>query len=116
MNRVLEIRTYTLKAGKRPEFHALVVAESLPMLKRWNVDVVHVGPSAHDDVSYVLMRSYASVADRQESQDAFYGSEEWKKGPREPILALVDTFTTVVLPVTKETLASLRTLSLGATP
>jgi hypothetical protein len=109
MNRVLEIRTYTLKPGTREQFHSFVMEFSLPMLKRWGVDVVLVGPSLHDDVSYVLMRSYADLRDRQESQDAFYGSDEWKNGPREPILALIETFTSVVLPVTPEALNAYRT-------
>jgi hypothetical protein len=52
------------------------------MLQRWNVDVVAFGPSLHAEDSYYLIRSYASLEDRQQSQDAFYGSDEWKQGPQ----------------------------------
>ncbi len=43
--RVVEIRSYNLKAGTRDRFHALFLREALPMLRRWKVDVVAYGPS-----------------------------------------------------------------------
>lgn len=106
--RFVEIRGYHLKAGTRPEFHRLVTEQSLPMLRRWNVDVVAFGPSRHDDDSYFLIRSYASLDDRQRSQDAFYTSEEWRKGPREAIVGCIVSDTSVVLEVDTDTLEGLR--------
>ena len=87
--RVLEIRAYNLKPATRERFHARFEREALPLLRRWNVDVVDYGPSRHDADSYFLMRSYASLEDRQRSEDAFYASDEWRLGPREAILATV---------------------------
>ena len=78
------------------------------MLNRWKVDVVGFGPSLHDSDSYFLMRAFPSVGERQKSEDAFYGSEEWKQGPREAILADIDSYTTIVLQVDDATLAGLR--------
>jgi hypothetical protein len=80
------------------------------MLKRWKVDVVAYGPSAHDADSYYLMRAYASLDDRQQSEDAFYGSDEWKKGPREAVLADIDTYTTVVVTLDAAAVRGLRSL------
>lgn len=108
MNRIVEIRSYNLKSGTRANFHRMFVEESLPMLKRWGVDVVAFGPSPHDDDSYYLIRAYQDLADRQRSQDEFYGSDEWRKGPREPLLAMIDTYTSVVLEVDEATLRGLR--------
>ena len=110
MNRVLEIRSYTLKPGTRAQFHALVLSEAIPMLKRWKIDVVYFGPSAHDDLSYVLMRSFQSLDDRQKSQDDFYGSDEWRHGPREGIIALIENYTSFVVPVDATTLEAFREL------
>jgi hypothetical protein len=69
----------------------------MPMLERWGVDVIDYGPSPHDETSYYLIRAYDSLEHRQSSQDAFYGSEEWRNGPREEIISLIDTYTTIVL-------------------
>jgi hypothetical protein len=52
MNSFLEIRSYNLKPGSRPEFHCLFLEAAMPLLERWNVDVVSHGPSLHDENSY----------------------------------------------------------------
>ena len=106
--RVVEIRSYNLKPGTRDRFHQLFLAQALPMLNRWKVDLVGYGPSLHDSDSYYLMRAFPGVEERQKSEDAFYGSEEWKQGPREAILADIDSYTMIVLQVDDATLAGLR--------
>lgn len=105
---VVEIRSYNLKPGTRAKFQELFEREALPMLKRWNVDVVAYGPSPHDEDSWFLMRGFAGVAQRQKDEDAFYGSDEWIKGPRAAILAGIDSYATIVIPVDAVTLAGLR--------
>src|SRR5918993_729253 len=105
---VVEIRSYNLKPGTRDQFHRLFLEQALPMLQRWKVDVVAYGPSLHDKDSYYLMRAFPSIEDRQKSEDAFYGSDEWKQGPREAILAAIDSYTTVVINADAALLTSLR--------
>ena len=105
---IVEIRSYNLKPGTRDRFQHVFVSEALPLLKRWKVDVVAYGPSLHDSDSWFLMRGYATPEERQRSEDAFYGSDEWKKGPREAILAAIENYTTVVIRVDNATLESLR--------
>ena len=104
----VEIRSYNLKPGTRSQFHGLFVNESLPMLQRWKVDVVAFGPSPHDEDSYYLIRRYDSLAHREQSQDDFYGSDEWKLGPREAILALIENYTSIVLEMDEVTVNNLR--------
>lgn len=108
MHRLIEIRSYNLKPGTRADFHKLVIEQSIPMLKRWQMDVVAYGASLLDDDSYYLIRSFADLEDRQQREDAFYGSAEWRQGPREAILALIENFTTIVLEVDAATLQGLR--------
>jgi len=108
MKRLVEIRSYNLKAGHREAFHRLVVEKSLPLLKKWNVDLVDFGPSPHDDDSYYLIRAYRDLADRQASQDAFYGSADWRQGPRDEILPLIDTHTSIVIEMDDTTVNALR--------
>jgi hypothetical protein len=78
------------------------------MLHRWKVDVVSYGPSLHDKDSYFLMRAFEGIDARQKSEDAFYGSDEWIQGPRERILADIDSYTTIVVHVDEATLRGLR--------
>lgn len=104
----IEIRSYTLKPGTRDEFHRLFLEEAMPLLKRWNVDVVSYGPSLHDENSYYLMRCFDSLARRDESENSFYGSDEWRQGPREAIIACIENYTEVVFELDDVTVQGLR--------
>ena len=108
MSLFLEIRSYNLKPESGDEFHRLFLEEAMPLLKRWNVDVVAYGPSLHDQHSYYLMRRYDSLAQREESENAFYSSDEWRQGPREAILALIENYTEIVMELDDATLQGLR--------
>ena len=97
MKRLVEIRSYNLKPRSRREFQRLVTEASLPLLKQWGVDVVAFGPSFHDEDSSYLIRTYESLEHRQSSQAAFYGSDDWRQGPREAIVSLIESDTSIVL-------------------
>jgi ketosteroid isomerase-like protein len=97
-NGVVEIRSYTLKPGTRDDFHRIVLEYSLPMLKRWDITVLGYGPSLQEDSSYYLVRAYPGIEARQRVEDAFYSSDEWKKGPRESIVSKILYYTTVIIP------------------
>lgn len=108
MNHFVEIRAYNLKDGTRDEFHRLFLQEAFPMLKRWNIDVVAYGPSLHDQSSYYLIRRYDSLAQREQSEEAFYGSAEWRQGPREAIIALIENYTEIVFELDESTVQGLK--------
>ena len=55
---MIEILILNLRPGTRDEFHQLYVKESLPLQKKWNINVVANGPSLHDDNSYYVIRSF----------------------------------------------------------
>jgi hypothetical protein len=97
MQRVVEFRSYRLRPDSGSEYARLFREHAVPMLEHWRIDVVRHGPSAHDPDAYILIRAYDDLDARERSQDAFYGSDEWRLGPREAILALLDTYIDVVL-------------------
>jgi len=109
---ILDILILKLKPGNLPAFDKLYQELSLPMLKRWSVDVIAFGPSIHEEDTYLVVRRYADLSDRQQSQDSYYGSDEWKLGPREQIMSLVEDFTTVVIPANDDLVSGFMTLHL----
>lgn len=111
MARIIEIRSYTLQPGGGDAFHRLMQDISLPMLRRRGVDIVATGPSIDDRDRYFLIRAYDDLAHLQSSQDAFYGSAEWREGPREPVLALIQSYQSIVLPLDAAAIDTLRGLS-----
>ena len=108
MNYFIEIRSLNLKPGTREEFHRLYIEDALPLLKRWNFDVVAHGPSLHDEDTYYVIRRYDSPAQREQMEDAYYASDDWRQGPRERILALIENYTDIVLEVDDVTVQGLR--------
>ena len=101
---MIEILTITLKQGVRDHFHQLYISESIPLQKKWNIEVRAFGPSLHDENSNYAVRSFKSLEDRQKSEDAFYGSDDWQKGPRAAILGLIENISTLV--ISEETLTA----------
>ena len=97
MNHLIEIRSINLKPGKREEFHRLYIEEALPLLKRWNFDVVAHSPSLHDENSYYVIRRFDSLPQREQMEESYYGSDDWRQGAREAILALIENYTDIVL-------------------
>jgi len=104
--RVLEIRTYRIRDGERDEFGRRMGA-SVPMLERHGIDVVGHGPSIEDAQHYVLLRSFASLDELTAQEEAFYEGDEWRSGPREGILELIEAYHTVVLRSTPEAVRGL---------
>ena len=113
---VVEIRSYNLKPGTRDRFQQLFLTDALPMLRRWKIDVVAYGPSLHDQDSFYLMRSFPSLEARERTEDAFYASAEWRQGPREAILACIESYTTVVIRLDGVALRALRRSAEPAPP
>ena len=108
MNHLIEIRTLTLKPNSREEFHRLYIEEALPRLQRWNFDIVAHGPSLHDENTYYVIRRYDSLAQREEMEDAYYASDDWRKGPREAMLALIENYMDIVLELDEVAVCGLR--------
>ena len=97
-NTVIEILIFDLKPGTRDTFHQLSITESLPLLKKWEIEVVAHGPSQHDENSYYVIRSFKSLEDMQKDKDTFYSSDDWQQGPKTAILAMIKNMATIVIP------------------
>ena len=108
---IVEIFCINLKPGTGAAFRKLYIERSLPLQKQWKVDLLAHGPSLHDEDVYWVVRQYKDLADRQQSQDAFYESDDWKLGSREEILAFIENYTAVVVPANAALLEGLSLLN-----
>ena len=66
------------------------------------------GPSLHDENMYYAIRRCDSPAEREQMEDAYYSSDDWRKGPREAMLALIESYTDVVLELDQVTVQRLQ--------
>lgn len=106
--RVVEIRIYRLHPGSGERLDALVRETTVPMLRRWGTDVVSFSLSAHAPDHYCLIRAYDDGDDRVRRQDAFYGSPEWREGPRAAILDCIESYLDTVLSLSEAAIVELR--------
>ena len=113
---LVEIRSYRLQPGSGEVFDRLVDEVSVPMLREFGTVVVAHGPSLHDPDAYVLIRAYRSAEDRAESQQAFYGSQAWKSGPREAIVSLIVNDIDVLVWLKSTAVEGLRRTTLSRSP
>lgn len=89
--RLVEIRTYRLHPGCAARF-VEVFGEALDLLRASGMDVVAFGRTDHEQDTFHLIRAYADRAALQAEQTAFYASDAWRLGPREALLACIDTY------------------------
>ena len=106
----IETRSLNLKPGTREEFHRLFVERALPLLNRWHFDVVAHGQSLHDENTYYVIRRFDSLTQRDEMEDAYYTSDDWRKGPRQAMLALIENYIDIVFEVDEDTVQGLRAM------
>ena len=106
--RLVEIRAYRLKSGTRDAFHAAATNHALPMVRAYGMDVVTHGPVANDADGYFLVRSFASLAELTAQEDEFYGSAAWREGPRESLVARIETYVDTLLWLSPAAIADLR--------
>ncbi len=108
MQRLVEIRSYKLKAGSGARFHNLVVNQSMPLVRAFGMDVVTFGQSMDNPDAYFLVRAYDSLEHRRSSQEAFYSSDAWRNGPRQSIIELIEADWDIVLWLTPAAVDAMR--------
>lgn len=111
-DRVLEIRTYRVRNREVDAFVELMRREALPLLAAAEIDVVACGashdPGDGEPRDAYLMRAFIHERQRQEAENSFYSGAVWRDGPREAVLALIDSFHTVVTTVPAAAIEALR--------
>lgn len=95
---VLEVRTYAITPGNGGKFHELMTEGPVPMLRRWDVNVLFHGPASQDADRYILMRRFESETERLATLGAFYGSEEWLRDWDDPVMAMIGNYHVLSLP------------------
>ncbi len=55
-----------------------------------------------------MIRAYADLDARQREQDAFYGSDQWREGPRQAVLDLIEEYLSVVIEMDTAVVDALR--------
>jgi hypothetical protein len=112
--RLIELRTYRLKPGTGPTLHDAFIRKGIPLVKQAGMDVVAFGFSADDREGYFLVRAFSGIEDRRSTEDAFYSSDAWRKGPRQSIIEHIESYQDTLLWLSSEAVELLRRDLAGA--
>lgn len=96
---LLEIRMFTVQPGRREDFDRISRESTIPMMRRWGIEVISHGPALNDEDGYVLVRAFASEEERVGLQGRFYASEEWAENYEKPVMEMIADYRTAVLPL-----------------
>lgn len=105
--KLIEIRTYKLKPGTAGRFVA-AFRDALPLVRASGMDVIAFGRSDHEQETFHLIRAYNDRAQLEAQQDAFYSSEAWRTGPREPLIACLEEHLNTLLWLSEQSVEDLR--------
>jgi hypothetical protein len=96
---IVEIRTYRLRPGTRDEFLKVMQTEAVPLMAEFGLRVLACEASLVDEDGHqegYLVRVFDSLEQRLEQEERFYGSDAWRQGPREGVLAPIESYHTIV--------------------
>jgi hypothetical protein len=108
---ILEIRTYRLRPGTRDAFLRTMTEQALPLVRAAGIDVVAYGPSLYAEDGHeeaFLMRAFASVAELERQEDAFYSSDPWREGPRDAIVGPIEQYHSIAVELPAAAIDALR--------
>ena len=57
---------------------------------------------------YFVIRAYDSLEQMHADQDAFYSSDAWRSGPRQPVIDLIEDSMEVVLELSSDAVDAFR--------
>lgn len=75
---IIELRDYTMTAGRRDEFVALYEREFVESQLERGIDLIGTFRHADDPNRFVWLRGFPDADSRYRSLDSFYTSDHWK--------------------------------------
>ncbi|MCL4394299.1 MAG: NIPSNAP family protein [Chloroflexi bacterium] len=93
---IVEVRTYKTKPGRRAEFIKFFESRSVPALRSHGMVVL--GPLLdleHPD-TFVWLRSFPSLEERERMKSAFYDGDLWKGELEAIAMPMLESYETVL--------------------
>ena len=75
---IVEVRSYRIKPGHRDEFLQFFEKKAVPALRLYGMQILGPLIDLENPHKFVWLRSFPSLADREQMRKSFYESELWK--------------------------------------
>lgn len=94
---VIEMRTYRLKPGKRPEFLEIFRTRSVPAHREIGMTIAGPFLSVEDPDTFFFMRGFPDLESREPMKAQFYEGELWKRELESVLMPMIDRYEVVVV-------------------
>ena len=94
---VIEMRTYRLKPGKRPEFLEIFRTRSVPAHREIGMTIAGPFLSVEDPDTFFFMRGFPDLESRELMKAQFYEGELWKRELESVLMPMIDRYDVVVV-------------------
>jgi len=94
---VVEMRTYKLKPGRRPEFLEIFRSKSMPAHDAIGMKILGPFLSIEDPDTFFFMRGFPDRASREPMKAKFYEGPLWKNELESVLMPMIDRYDVVVI-------------------
>ena len=94
---VIEMRTYRLKPGKRPEFLEIFRTRSVPAHREIGMTIAGPFLSVEDPDTCFFMRGFPDLESREPMKAQFYEGELWNRELESVLMPMIDRYDVVVV-------------------
>lgn len=93
---IVEVRTYRIKPGRRDEFIKFFETRSMPALRSHGMKVLGPLLDLENPDTFVWLRSFPSLEERERMKTAFYEGELWKGELESIAMPMLESFDVVL--------------------
>ena len=94
---VIEMRTYTIKPGKRAEFLEIFRTRSMPAHAAIGMRILGPFLSIEDPDVFFFMRGFPDLASREPMKSQFYDGPLWKNELESVLMPMIERYDVVVI-------------------
>jgi hypothetical protein len=94
---IVEMRTYKLKPGKRPEFLEIFRSRSVPAHTKIGMRILGPLLSVEDPDTFFFMRGFPDLPSRESMKARFYEGDLWKNELENVLMPMIEKYDVVLV-------------------
>jgi hypothetical protein len=94
---IIEMRTYKLKPGCRPQFLQLFRSKSIPVHEKIGMRILGPFLSVEDPDTFFFMRGFPDLPSREPMKAKFYEGELWKSELENVLMPMIEKYEAVLV-------------------
>jgi NIPSNAP protein len=93
---IVEVRTYKIKPGYRDEFIKFFETRAVPAQRSLGMKILGPLLDLENPQTFVWLRSFSSLDERERLKSAFYNGDEWKGELEAIAMPLIESYALVL--------------------